>query len=212
MVKIVLFAILGLLCAQMQKVIKLPEPKRQDGVPLTEALAQRRSVREFSARELSLEEISQILWAAQGISESAEGFRTAPSAGALYPLEIYVAKKDGLYQYRPKKHALARKRDEDVRRELRKAALDQMYVEEAPCVFIITAVYERTTRKYGDRGIQYVHMEVGHAGQNILLQATALGLGGVPVGAFHDREVAKILQLEEEEKPLYLIPVGHPLY
>jgi SagB-type dehydrogenase family enzyme len=192
----------------MQGETNLPKPQIEGGVSLTSALAQRRSVREFSEKDLSLAEIGQILWAAQGINDSAEGLRTAPSAGALYPLQLYVAKKDGFFHYRPDDHTLAQKSHADVRRKLRRAALDQMYLEEAPCVFVVTCIYERTTGKYGERGIRYVHMEAGHAAQNILLQAVALGLGGVPVAAFHDREVANILQLETEEEPLYLIPVG----
>lgn len=194
----------------MKQVIQLPEPQKHDGLSLTEAFAQRRSMREFSANELSLEEIGQILWAAQGITNSTEGYRTAPSAGALYPLEIYVAKKDGIFQYLPNEHSLMQKYDEDVRHNLRKAALDQMFVEAAPCIFIITGIYARTTRKYGERGVRYVFMEVGHVAQNILLQAVALDLGGVPIGAFYDRAVNQILKLKENEKSLYLIPVGKP--
>ncbi|MFQ5864347.1 MAG: SagB/ThcOx family dehydrogenase [bacterium] len=194
----------------MEEEIKLPEQKTQGGASLTLALAQRRSVREFSDRDLTLAEIGQILWAAQAITDSIEGFRTAPSAGALYPLEIYVVNKDGQFHYRPKDHTLVQNGNEDVRQKLTRAALDQMFVEEAPCVFVITAIYERTIGKYGERGVRYVHMEAGHLAQNILLQAVALGLGGVPVGAFYDREVAQILKLNEMEKPLYLIPVGEP--
>ncbi|MGK7876367.1 MAG: SagB/ThcOx family dehydrogenase [Xenococcaceae cyanobacterium] len=194
----------------INKRIKLPSPNERGSVSLESALSQRRSVREFSERELTKEEIGQILWAAQGITNSLEGFRTAPSAGALYPLEVYVANKAGFFHYRPQDHTVVRKSHEDVRRQLRQAALDQMPVEEAPCVFVITGIYERTTGKYGERGIRYVHMEAGHVAQNMLLQAVSLGLSGVSVGAFSDREVAQILNLREREKPLYLIPVGQP--
>ncbi|MFQ5823032.1 MAG: SagB/ThcOx family dehydrogenase [bacterium] len=194
----------------MQEVIKLPKPNTEGGSSFTSALAQRRSVRGFSKKDLTLAEVGQLLWAAQGITDLAEGFRTAPSAGALYPLEVYVAKYDGLFHYRPNGHTLVQKSDEDVRRKLRKTAIDQMFVEEAPCVFIITGIYERTTRKYGERGVRYLHMEAGHVAQNILLQAVALGFGGVPVGAFHDREISEILNLNEKERSLYLIPIGVP--
>ncbi|MFQ6113779.1 MAG: SagB/ThcOx family dehydrogenase, partial [bacterium] len=130
---------------------------------------------------------------------------------ALYPLEVYVIKKDGLFHYRPGDHTLVQKSDEDIRRKLGKAALDQTFVEKAPCVFVITCIYERTTGKYRERGIRYVHLDAGHAAQNLLLQAAALGLGGVPVGAFNDYNVAQTMNLHEKERPLYLIPVGSPL-
>ncbi|MFQ5753707.1 MAG: SagB/ThcOx family dehydrogenase [bacterium] len=188
--------------------IKLPEPQTQGGETLAVVLAQRRSVREFSDEALTIAEIGQILWAAQGISNQEEGLRTAPSAGALYPLEIYVVKNDGVFHYCPQDHTLVQINSMDLRRNLRQAALDQMSVEEAPVVFVITAIYERTTNKYGERGIRYVHLDAGHAAQNILLQAEALHLRGVPVGAFHDRHIAQVLKLNEREKPLYLIPVG----
>ncbi len=177
---------------------------------LESALAQRRSLREFERRELTWAEIGQILWAAQGITDSDEGFRTAPSAGALYPLEVYVATSSGVFRYRPINHILVREILEDVRRQLRQTTPEQGWVEEAPCVFAIAGIYERTTGKYRDRGIRYVHLEAGHVAQNILLQAVALGLGGVTVGAFRQRSVEQILDLREREKALYLIPVGQP--
>jgi len=168
--------------------VTLPAPQTEGGMALTTALAQRRSVREFSDRELTLAEIGQLLWAAQGITEPQNGKRTAPSAGALYPLEVYVAKKDGLFHYHPPDHSLTRIRKEDIRGKLSAAAFGQNCIIDAPCVFIITGIYERTTGKYRDRGIRYVHYEAGHVAQNILLQATARGLAGVPVGAFQVRK------------------------
>ncbi len=190
--------------------IKLPSPQQKGSMSLESTLAQRRSLREFERRELTLAEIGQILWAAQGITDSDEGLRTAPSAGTLYPLEVYVAISSGVFHYRPINHILVRNIWEDVRRQLRQTALDQGWVEAAPCVFVITGIYERTTGKYGDRGMRYVHLEVGHVAQNILLQAVALGLGGVTVGAFRQRHLEQILDLREREKVLYLIPVGQP--
>ena len=190
--------------------IKLPSPQQKGSMSLESILAQRRSLREFERRELTLAEIGQILWAAQGITDSDEGLRTAPSAGTLYPLEVYVAISSGVFHYRPINHILVRNIWEDVRRQLRQTALDQGWVEAAPCVFVIVGIYERTTGKYGDRGIRYVHLEAGHVAQNILLQAVALGLGGVTVGAFRQRHVEQILDLREREKALYLIPVGQP--
>lgn len=177
---------------------------------LEEALARRHSVREFTRESLTDRELSQLLWAAQGVTD-AEGRRTAPSAGALYPLEVYVATASGFYHYEPHGHRMARTSDRDLRRAIHRAALLQDPILQAPAVFVIAAVYERTSRKYGEaRTPRYVHIEAGHAAQNLLLEAVALGLGGVPVGAFNDGEVQKALSLPADHRPLYLIPVGHP--
>lgn len=189
--------------------IALPPPQRSGHMSVEEALARRRSVREFTDKPLSDREISQLVWAAQGITH-AEGLRTAPSAGALYPLELYVANTKGLYRYDPRRHELQRRSSRDFRLALYQAALEQEVVREAPAVFVITAVYSRTARKYGDaRTPRYVHMEAGHAAQNLLLEAVALGLVAVPVGAFDDAQVQKVLGLPAEEQSLYLIPAGH---
>jgi SagB-type dehydrogenase family enzyme len=181
---------------------------------LERALAERRSVRDYQRNEpMSLEHLSQLLWAAQGVTDR-RGLRTAPSAGALYPLEIYAiaGKMDGLhsgvYRYKPAGHELVQVLEGERRAELASAALGQSFVRDAPASIVIAAVYERTTRRYRDRGIQYVHMEVGHAAQNVCLQAVALGLGSVVVGAFQDNDVKKILQMPESEEPLAIIPVG----
>lgn len=187
----------------------LPEPKLQGAFSLEETLAQRRSVRSFTEEELSLEEISQLLWAAQGLT-AAWGGRTAPSAGALYPLEVYVATADGLYHYVPQRHKVIVVCQADLRRKLWEVALKQDAIRDAPAVFVIAAVYERTAKKYGDRAERYVKLEAGHACQNILLQAVALHLGAVPIGAFYDDQVQAALSLPPDHEPLYLIPVGHP--
>jgi len=192
------------------EVIKLPVPRKRGDVSLEETILRRRSKREFKAGFLSKEQISQLLWAAQGITDSSGFFRAAPSAGALYPLEIYIAFSEGVYHYRPAGHILERVSTEDVRLALCEAALGQEFIASAPLDIIITAIYERTTGKYGERGIRYVHMEAGHAAQNILLQAVALGLGSVPIGAFSDKDVSMALTLPAECIPLYIIPVGYP--
>jgi len=195
-------------------VIKLPEPRDDSDVSIEQTLLSRRSVRSFTSEPLTLKEVSQLLWAAQGITDSL-GRRTAPSAGALYPLEVYAVVgnvKDlasGVYKYEPEKHQLVRVMDGDIRGELANAALGQGSVRGGAVAFVITAVYERTTVKYGDRGIRYVHIEVGHAAENLCLQATAMDLGAVTVGAFTDEQVAAVLNLPEDEQPLYIIPVGH---
>ncbi|RLA84987.1 MAG: nitroreductase [Deltaproteobacteria bacterium] len=193
--------------------LKLPAPQLRGDLSLEEVLSHRRSVRSFRKEGLTLKEISQLLWAAQGITDP-RGFRTAPSAGALYPLEVYlvVGKAEGLgsgvYHYLPKGHKLVKVKEGDVRSALCRAALGQPWVGEAPVVFCIAAEYERTTAKYGPRGIRYVHLEAGHAAQNLCLQAVSLGLGSVTVGAFGDQEVQRILGLPQRHRPLYLIPVG----
>jgi len=192
------------------EVVSLPAPVQAGQVSLEAAIARRRSVREFKKTPLTARELSQLLWAAQGITH-AEGYRAAPSAGALYPLELYVVTSAGLFHYEPHRHRLVCRSDGELRAALARAALDQDAVSQAPAIFVIAAVYARTAHKYGAaRTPRYVHMEVGHAAQNLLLEAVALGLGGVPIGAFDDDRVHKVLALPAEEKPLYLIPVGHP--
>ena len=193
--------------------VQLPEPRLKSEVSLEEALLKRRSIREYANLPLTLEDVSQLLWAAQGITAEWGG-RTAPSAGALYPLEVYLAVGNvenlaaGVYKYKPERHELVKVRDDDVRGELAEAALGQNFVMEAAIDIVIAAVYERTTKKYGDRGVRYTHMEAGHAAQNIYLQATALDLGMVTIGAFYDEQVKDILGMPKIETPLYLIPVG----
>jgi SagB-type dehydrogenase family enzyme len=197
------------------KIIKLPEPKYESDTSVEEALLGRRSRRSYKDEGLSLGEISQLLWAAQGITNPKRGFRTAPSAGATYPLETYLIVgnvknlKPGVYHYDPKKHTIEMTIERDVRRELANAAFNQYFIADAPVSIAFTAIYERTTRIYGDRGVMYVHMEVGHAAQNVYLECESLRLGTVVVGAFYDEEVKKVLDLgDTEEVPLYIMPVG----
>lgn len=189
--------------------ITLPLPQTQGGMSLTEALAQRRSIRSYTGQALTWEEISQLLWAAQGVTDR-RGFRTAPSAGALYPLEVYLVLSEGWYRYRPADHRLEVRGQGDLRRDIWMVGLNQEALLQAPALFVITGVVSRTAAKYGDRAERYVFLEAGHAAQNLLLQATALGLGAVPIGAFDDAGVRRVLGLSPEETPLYLIPVGRP--
>ena len=198
--------------------IYLPPPSQKGSVSLEEAITRRRSVRDFTPESISQSQLSQILWVAQGISDTRGEYRTVPSAGATYPLEIFAVCgrngvdgiDDGVYQYNIDSHSLTQHFKGDVRLELARAALDQEFVYEAPVDIVICAVYERTTGIYGSRGERYVHMEVGHAGQNIYLQATALGLATVAIGAFYDEQVREVLRLDEQYKPLYIMPVGRP--
>lgn len=188
----------------------LPPPALVGDTSLEEVLALRRSVRQFDEQPLTPAELGQLLWAAQGITTES-GKRTAPSAGALYPLEIYLATAEGVFHYDPQNHQLLVVSQNDARADLHAAAGRQDPVRQAPAVFIVTAVYERTAKKYGEeRTPRYVHLEAGHAAQNLLLQAVALELGAVSIGAFHDDEVQQALGLPADHQPLYLIPVGHP--
>lgn len=200
----------------------LPPPNTTGNVSVEEALANRRSRRRFQNRELSKEQLSQILWAAYGITEPRRGaslrggLRTTPSAGALFPLEIYVVVgnvagiEPGVYKYISQEHKIIRTIDRDVRRELSAAALDQVMVRDAPITLVHTAVFRRITDRYGERGRErYVFMEVGHSAQNVYLQAEALGLGTCAIGAFRDSRVSALLQLPADHEPLYLMPVGY---
>lgn len=191
------------------ELITLPSPVTDKGQPLAKALALRRSVRSFTSAQLTLEQISQLLWAAQGVTDR-RGYRTAPSAGALYPLEMYCVTGDGAFRYLPKEHALKAVSRKNLIRALADAALGQTCVSQSPCVFVFTGVYARTSGKYGERAERYVHIEVGHAAQNLMLQAVALGLGGVAVGAFRDERIAEVLGLPADHAPLLLVPVGVP--
>lgn len=192
--------------------ISLPPPPSAGTVSLEEALAHRRSVREFAPGVLTLDEVSRLAWATQGVT--APERRTAPSPGAAYPLEVYLLAGDvenlaaGVYRYRPDGHRLELVADGDIRLSLADAALGQTWISKAAMVVVIAAVFERTTSLYGKRSERYVHMEAGHAAQSLLLQATALGLGARPVGAFNDLGVSGLLRLPGGEVPLYLIPVG----
>lgn len=197
--------------------IALPAPRLKGEVSLEEAISRRRSRREYKTSPLSLEQASQILWAAQGITDPG-GLRAAPSAGALYPLELYVVVGSqgveglaaGVYHYDPHGHTLERILEGDVRQSLARLAVEQMFIAEAPLVLVITAEYERTSWKYGDRASRYVPMEAGHAAQNVYLQSEVLGLGTVTVGAFQDEELSRTLGLPAGHRPLYIMPLGRP--
>ena len=189
--------------------LDLPPPRLDGDMSLEAAIAGRRSVRAFTETPLTLEQVGQLLWAAQGITDP-RGLRAAPSAGALYPLELYVILPDGLYHYQPDGHRLRQLGTEDLRSAVWEAGLRQDSLRAAPAVFLFTAVYTRTAARYGDRAPRYVHMEVGHAAQNLALQAAALGLGSVPIGAIEDARLKAALGLPADHEPLYLLPVGVP--
>ncbi|MGZ5351093.1 MAG: SagB/ThcOx family dehydrogenase [Actinomycetota bacterium] len=185
----------------------LPSPRQGRAATLDGVLAERRSVREFTDEIVDEEAISRLLWAAQGVT-AAWGGRTAPSAGALYPIEVYVATADGLRRYVPDDHGTV-----DVAREDRRPRIAQATGQEtptaAPVLIVISGVVSRTAAKYGDRAERYVQLEAGHVCQNLLLEATSLGLAAVPMGAFSDDELRDALGVGEDELPLYVVPIGH---
>lgn len=198
-------------------VIALPNPVHKGNVSVEEALNSRRTKRNFSSSSLSLEDWAQLLWAAQGItSEDVVKKRTAPSAGALYPLDIYLilgkhsppSLGPGVYHYQPERHALRRLSDKDILRKLAEASLHQYWMAEASGMIVITAEYKRITGKYGNRGIRYAHIEVGHVAQNCFLQGESLGLGVGIVGAFDDESIIQILNIPKTHEPILILPVG----
>ncbi|MEM0496823.1 MAG: SagB/ThcOx family dehydrogenase [Acidilobaceae archaeon] len=206
-------------------IVDLPLPSLTGLVSVEEALASRRSIREYLPDPLTIVELSQILWASYGVTEFRYGFKTTPSAGATYPLNVYVVVyprsvvlgnlsylTEGSYIYIPEAHRLKLVKRGDLSRELYKACLEQEWILRAKAVIVITAIYERTTRRYGDRGVRYVWIEVGHAGQNIYLQATALQLATVAIGAFHDNWVREVIGAPVNEHTLYVMPIAKPAW
>jgi len=197
----------------------LPTPNLVGGMSVEEAIAKRRSVREYAANPITLAELSQLLWAAQGVTDARKRRRASPSAGALYPLELYVVVRErgvadlpaGIYRYSPEDEMIATVKDGDRSGELRAAALDQEAVGLAAVNIVTTAVMQRTRSKYGERAIQYVYQESGHAAENVFLQAVSLGLGAVVVGAFSEEEIRSVIGARPEERPIYIQSVGLPL-
>jgi SagB-type dehydrogenase family enzyme len=194
----------------MTETLQLPPPRLKGDLSLEETIYRRRSTRVYREERLAEDVLGQLLWSAQGVVERGERLRrTAPSAGARYPLETYLATGEFLAHYRPAKHALSIVRRTDVRPDLERAALGQEFIHQASAVIILTSVARRIEEQYGkSRGARYIAMEAGHAGQNVMLQAVALGLASVPIGAFQDAQLAEILQLKPEERPLYMLAVG----
>ncbi len=186
----------------------LPSPDRDRRDALEDVLATRRSIRSFTQEAVDEAEISQLVWAAQGVT-APWGGRTAPSAGALYPIEVYVATSEALRRYVPEDHGSVELAHEDRRPRIAQAT-GQGPPSAAPVLVVITGSVSRTAAKYGDRAERYVQLEAGHVCQNLLLEATALGLAAVPVGAFSDDGLRQALGIEDDELPLYVVPIGHP--
>lgn len=204
----------GVLLNKPGDMIKLPDVETDGGMSLEQAISMRRSIRSYTDQPLTLFELSQLLWSAQGITNE-RGFRTAPSAGATFPLDMFVVVNNvetldqGIYHYEPHAHQLELIRADDVAEDLFRACLSQSMILEGGAVLVFAAVFERTTTRYGSRGERYVYNEIGHASQNVHLQAAALNLGTVVIGAYHDDQVEEILNLGNEFRVLYLMPVGN---
>jgi SagB-type dehydrogenase family enzyme len=197
--------------------MKLPQPKTEGTLSVERAIRQRRTVRAFDPKALGLDQLSQLLWAAQGITGRRGFNRAAPSAGALYPMDLYAAVgrkcvhqlDAGVYHYAAAGHKLEQIADKDVRSDIARASLSQMWMTQAPLNVVITAAYHRVTGKYGERGVRYALIEAGHVGQNLFLQAEALGLKAGIVGAYHDKRLAEVLLLSVRNEPLLIMPIGY---
>jgi SagB-type dehydrogenase family enzyme len=200
-----------------EALMKLPQPKTKGTVSVEQAIKQRRTVRAFMPQALELKQLSQLLWAAHGTTENNGFKRAAPSAGALYPMDVYVVVgqnsvvqiEAGVYHYKPKGHFLSLIAKSDYRDAMVRASLSQAWMAKAPISFIITAEYKRVTAKYGKRGVRYAMIEAGHIGQNLFLQAGALGLKAGIVGAFHDKELIDVMNIPPSHEPLLIMPVGY---
>lgn len=212
-----LFFLLGGQMASEAREISLPKPAEEGRISVEQAIKARRTIRLFQNNALTLDQLGQLLWAGQGVTEKGGlGKRAAPSGGGLYPLELYaVVGRDGvqglqpgIYRYLPENHSLREVSSGDKRQDVARAAWGQMWMAEAPAMLALAAQYRRITQKYGERGIRYALIEVGHVGQNICLQAEALGLGAGVVGAFEDEKVGALLGCPPGEDPLYLLPIG----
>jgi len=195
----------------------LPDPVIDGDVSLERTIHQRRTIRSFDSKSLALKQFSRVLWAAQGITEAGGFKRAAPSAGALYPMDIYgvvgadcIEKLDpGVYHYEPADHSVSLVKEGDARRDVAVASLSQMWTAHAPLTLVITAEYSRIMVKYGQRGIRYAMIEAGHIGQNIFLESQAMGLAAGIVGAFEDEKVIEVMGINKTHEPLLVMPVGY---
>jgi SagB-type dehydrogenase family enzyme len=206
----VLLAATAALLRSSRPVVTVKRGVPDGDVGLFAAMRVRRSIREYTGEDVSLDDVQMLCWSAQGMTCPITGYRASPSAGAKFPLEVFAAVSRGVYHYWPEADDLKEHSTRDVRRKLSMASLNQPWVRDAAVDIVLCAEYERTTVRYGERGRRYVHMEAGHAAQNVLLTAVALGLGAVPIGAFDEDGVSMALGIEYPLVPVYLISIGHP--
>jgi len=195
----------------------LPEPQTDGTTSLEKTIKTRRTIRSFTSQQLTLEQFSQLLWAAYGITEDRGYKRAAASGGACYPMDVYAVvgrngikgMNAGIYHYEPMGHTVSLVLDGDLREEVARASLGQMWMATPPLSLVICAEYARITSRYGNRGVRYAMIEAGHIGQNIFLQAEALGLGAGIVGAYHDEDVIRVMTIPRSHEPLLIMPVGY---
>jgi SagB-type dehydrogenase family enzyme len=198
----------------------LPEPSHKGTVSVEETLKVRRTHRSFDSRNLTLEQLSQILWAAYGVTDK-KGYgrarKTAPSAGALYPMDVYAVVGEGsikdlaagVYHFLPESHKIETVNNGDLRNAVARASLQQMWMARAPIMIVITGEYARCTVKYGQRGVIYTHIEAGCVGQNVFLQVEAMGLKAGIVGAFDNKKIIQVIGIPTDNDPLLIMPVGY---
>ena len=193
-----------------RSVYKITNGVPEGDIGLFSAIRKRRSIRRYTDEDVSMDDIRTLCWAAQGITCPVTGYRASPSAGATFPLDIFAAMPSGILRYRPESGELEEVSQRDVRWELSASALHQPWIRNAAVDIVVCSDHERTTARYGERGMRYVYMEVGHASQNILLASVALGLGAVPIGAFDEKGIANAVGIGPPHEPVYIISIGHP--
>ncbi|MCX5782255.1 MAG: SagB/ThcOx family dehydrogenase [Elusimicrobia bacterium] len=206
---LMLFLLNGIVYGGEKDMTKLPPPSLKGKISLEETISKRRSVRNFEDKKLSIEQISQILWSAQGITDSLSRKRSAPSAGAVYPIKIYLVSPDGFFLYVPENHSIQKLLGGDLRNSLASEAYGQYFINAAGASIVIASDYDKIMKRYGSKAVRYCDMEAGHIAQNVHLEAVALGLASVPVGAFDENGVKRLFRLPENEEPVYIIPVGY---
>jgi protease I len=192
------------------KIITLPPPKLTGPASLEQVLAKRRSGREFSGKALDYEQIGQLAWAGQGITEPSTGRRTAPSAGEIYPITLYIATPEGFFAYNPEQHALEQFSSSDLRGKISAVAAQQKAIAAAPCDIIIAGAIKKLAPKFSNKSRRFMMIEAGHVAQNILLQAVSLNLVAVPLGGYETPNVAAACNLPEGLEPVYIVAVGYP--
>jgi SagB-type dehydrogenase family enzyme len=194
-----------------QEVIQLTDPNLTGTLTFEEVLAKRRTVHQFSTEALKRSQIGQLAWAGQGVTDPQRGLRTAPSAGAMYPIELFFATAEGVYSYRPADHSLVQTSQQDIRSNLARATTTPEPIVAAGCSIIVTGSTRKLTSRFGKNSRTFVALEAGHVAQNIQLQAVCLGLGSVAIGGLDTTAVRKVCRMSRDTEPLYVICVGYPV-
>jgi SagB-type dehydrogenase family enzyme len=193
------------------RTIQLPAPTISGTVNLEEAIGKRRSVRQFADKPINFVQMGQLAWAGQGVTDKESNLRAAPSAGALYPIDLYFVTYDGTFVYHPENHSLVQTQQGDNRKKLSAAADNQQAVAEASCDIVIAGSVKKLSAKYGSKASRFMLLEAGHISENILLEAAAMGLASLPVGDFEIKNVARACELTSDQEPLLIVSIGFPL-